>query len=157
MTENNYNRQDTWKDLYEKHHEDPNTSRSPIENGSFAELFESRGMLGFKPKEKDLKVVNDRPKNRYPQSPQDVLDLHGLTVDEATKAIDKFVIECRERGLIFVLIITGKGANSAGGSSKLRPLTVQILNTMIDGLLIRDYKIAEPRHGGLGAKYVYLK
>jgi len=69
----------------------------------------------------------------------------------------KYVRQARERGLVFIIIIPGKGRNSEGGEPKLRPLTIALLNEMIREHQIRSFKSAEPRHGGLGALYVYLK
>lgn len=158
MNGKGYNRADTWGDLYEKFDQNISTGRSPADNESFAVMFEERGMKGFKPKEQDLAPANaDRQESRYPQVPQDVLDLHGLTVDEAEREITKFILEARERGLVFVRIITGKGVNSVGGSSKLRPLTTRLLNHMISGHLVRDFRSADLQHGGFGALYVYIK
>jgi DNA-nicking Smr family endonuclease len=40
---------------------------------------------------------------------QDEADLHGLTADEASRALDEFILEARERGLRCVRVIHGKG------------------------------------------------
>lgn len=153
-----YNRTETWGELYDKYEETLGEDSLPQNEGSFAELFASAGMKGFKPKEQDLAATSsDRHEPRYPQIPQEVLDLHGLTTDETEREVEKFIMETRERGLVFLLIITGRGANSPGGSSKLRPLTVQILNHMITGQRVRSFRTADPKDGGFGALYVYLK
>ncbi|MFH7319696.1 Smr/MutS family protein [Desulfurivibrio sp. D14AmB] len=49
----------------------------------------------------------------YPP-PQEELDLHGLTAEEAEKAIRRFVVRCREIRLTTLRIITGKGLHSPG-------------------------------------------
>jgi DNA-nicking Smr family endonuclease len=46
--------------------------------------------------------------------PQDVLDLHGMTADEASSAIRAFIESSSRRGLEKVLVIHGKGLHSEG-------------------------------------------
>lgn len=128
---------------------------------SFAELFEKRGMQGFKPKEKiDDSLKHPKiylPGLRYPEDPEDTLDLHGITTDEVEYEVERFILECRERGNMFVLVITGQGKNSEGGKSKLRPIVIAKLNGMLKNQAIVSYKTAESKHGGFGAIYVYLR
>jgi DNA-nicking Smr family endonuclease len=40
---------------------------------------------------------------------QDEADLHGLTADEASRALDDFILEARGHGLRCVRVIHGKG------------------------------------------------
>ena len=44
--------------------------------------------------------------------PDDEIDLHGKTRDEAIKIVQKFVIDCYQKNLRSALIITGKGHHS---------------------------------------------
>ena len=53
---------------------------------------------------KRLSVVRDAPK-----TPQTVLDLHGLTVQEAFETSQKFIQRARRAGLKEITIITGRG------------------------------------------------
>lgn len=158
MNGKNYKREETWGDMFERYDEDATSAPPHDETGTFAELFASTGMKGFKPKEQDKKsLLAEGHLPRYPQAPQDKLDLHGMTVEEAEREVQKFILECRERRLVFVLIVTGKGLNSLGGSPKLRPLTLSLLTHMIEEHLVKDFKSANPDDGGFGALYVYLK
>ncbi len=50
---------------------------------------------------------------RYPP-PQEELDLHGLTAEEAEEALRRFVGRCRGINLATLRIITGKGLHSPG-------------------------------------------
>ncbi len=159
MSESNkYNREETWGDLYRKHNEDK-TGQNDFR--SFAEQFEERGMKGFNKAEKgDHRYQGEaleRKKERYPDNPQENLDLHGLTVEEAKRELIKFISEVRQIGLMFVLVVPGKGQNSPDGKAKLRPMVVQELERLVSDRLVADFRSAEPRHGGFGALYVYLK
>lgn len=49
----------------------------------------------------------------YPR-PQEELDLHGLTAEEAAKSLRRFVDRCREIDLLTLRVITGKGLHSEG-------------------------------------------
>lgn len=45
-------------------------------------------------------------------NPQAVLDLHGMTLEQAFESLFAFLDGCQSRGLRRVLVITGKGRNS---------------------------------------------
>ena len=49
------------------------------------------------------------------------VDLHGLTVREAVCILDFVVRRMRRRGVFEVVAVTGRGTNSQGGKSRLRP------------------------------------
>ena len=53
---------------------------------------------------KRLRVMRAAPKN-----PQTILDLHGLTVQEAFEKSQKFIGKARRAGLKEITIITGRG------------------------------------------------
>lgn len=82
------------------------------------------------------------------------IDLHGLTLDLAHKALAGFLMQARGRGHRMVLVITGKGAGKGGALKRLVPLWLSAppFATMIAGLAT-----ARPRHGGEGALYLYLR
>ncbi|MEI6378232.1 MAG: Smr/MutS family protein [Candidatus Falkowbacteria bacterium] len=84
-------------------------------------------------------------KNKYLQEPQAVLDLHGLTLDEADNAVNDFVDEAMRKNYRLVRIITGKGLGSTGGPV-LRPWLEDYL--VFGGFDWRQAKISE---GGEGA------
>ena len=85
---------------------------------------------------------------------QDVLDLHGLTGDEATAATADFLNECKRRGLRCVRIVHGKGLRSRGREP--------VLKRRVRRQLMRRSEVlayVEPRqvHGGSGAVVVLLE
>ncbi len=82
------------------------------------------------------------------------IDLHGLTLDLAHKALAGFLMQARGRGHRMVLVITGKGAGKGGALKRLVPMWLSSppFNAMIAGLAA-----AQPHHGGEGALYLYLR
>jgi DNA-nicking Smr family endonuclease len=80
-----------------------------------------------------------------------------MTMEQASPAVEKFVRDCREMQMNFVIIVPGIGRNSEDGRAKLRPMVVNKLVDLQNNQRIRNFKTAEPKHGGLGAVYVYLK
>ncbi|KLO08689.1 hypothetical protein SCHPADRAFT_908430 [Schizopora paradoxa] len=56
-----------------------------------------------------------------------VIDLHGLTVRQATVFVDEHIVRCKTEGVRYTIVITGKGTNSIGGKSRLRPVILERL------------------------------
>ena len=86
--------------------------------------------------------------------PQDRIDLHGMTQDEAWKALNDFVAAAKFRGLKKILIIHGKGIHSAGGEGALGKL--------VQNFIERDQRLgasgsADKAHGGKGATWVAVR
>lgn len=85
---------------------------------------------------------------------EDVLDLHGQTVEQAYQAIVQFLHHCQQRGIHKVLIIHGQGYRSAGG--------VPVLKQNVDYWLrqhdsVLAFHSATPADGGKGAVYVLIR
>lgn len=153
-----YNREEAWSELYEKHRVDKS---GEVDFRGFRELFEENGLRGYDKGEK-IYGSPDRGKDKdfnfkYPDEPEEKLDLHGQTVEEAKSSLTRFVRECRAKGMRFVIVVPGMGRNSPEGKSKLRPMAVQVLNKLQADHEIRRFETAIPRHGGAGAIYVFLK
>jgi DNA-nicking Smr family endonuclease len=67
--------------------------------------------------------------------PAATLDLHGHSVDDATRAVAAFLRTWRSRAPGAVVhVITGKGRNSPQGSA-LRPLVARLLKTELRGVV----------------------
>jgi DNA-nicking Smr family endonuclease len=82
------------------------------------------------------------------------LDLHGLTVSGAKRALERFLAECQASGRRCVRVVHGKGAGSATG----RP----VIKSHVDRWLrlrpeVLAFCSALPRDGGTGAVYVLLR
>jgi DNA-nicking Smr family endonuclease len=59
----------------------------------------------------------DRALSRGRRAPQAKLDLHGMTLAAAEKAVAQFLAESSEQGRRLVLIVTGKGLRLAVAAS----------------------------------------
>ncbi len=82
------------------------------------------------------------------------LDLHGMIVTEARKALLDFIDECRRHNTHCVRIVHGKGH----GSSSKRPVLKNRLNNWLRQLDdVLAFCSAQPKDGGTGAVYLLLK
>ena len=87
------------------------------------------------------------------QPSQRSLDLHGCTAEEARAEVERFLKECRRRGLRKVLIIHGKGYHSEG-----RPvLKKEVFRLLEQSPLAGEFGQADRAEGGSGAVWVILK
>lgn len=92
------------------------------------------------------------------------LDLHGMTQNEARRALDIFLAKSSKSGKRCVLVITGKGTlrhNETPGeepkSGILRTLVPNWLGTLTSRTYVLAYHPAQPKDGGAGALYVMLR
>ncbi len=85
------------------------------------------------------------------------IDLHGLTRDEARRALEGFLGSAHEAGKRCVLVITGKGLRASGETGVLRDAVPRWLNQAPIRPRILAFRPAPPRDGGAGALYVLLK
>lgn len=81
------------------------------------------------------------------------LDLHGMTVAMAKRAVHDFVVECRQRRLRCARIVHGKGLGSRDGKP--------VLKQHVPGWLMRNDNVrafvsARPQDGGTGALIVLI-
>ena len=83
------------------------------------------------------------------------LDLHGMTQDEAHRALTRFLEASAETGLRAVLVITGKGGRE--GPGVLRRAVPRWLAEAGARARVLASSPAQPRHGGDGALYVLLR
>ena len=88
--------------------------------------------------------------------PDDEIDLHGKTRDEAIKIVQKFVIDCYQKNFRSALIITGKGRHSAEKAPVLKREVKLWLERNGDSY-ITDFEEAPPRFGGSGAIWLNFK
>ena len=88
--------------------------------------------------------------------PDDEIDLHGETRDEAIKIVQKFVIDCYQKNFRSALIITGKGHHSAKNAPVLKKEVKLWLERNGDSY-ISDFQEAPPRFGGSGAIWLNFK
>ena len=92
--------------------------------------------------------------------PQASLDLHGMTLAAAERAVANFLDAAVTQDLRIILIVTGKGARLEGGrvlGGRIRMEFVGWLNRADNRSWVRGVRPAHPRHGGSGAFYVLLR
>lgn len=97
------------------------------------------------------------------------IDLHGMTQEQAHRALSFFLAESLERGRRMLLVITGKGRGGALASETapedwIAPapgILRQNMPRWLEAPDIRPHILkiapAQPRHGGSGAFYIYLR
>ena len=103
--------------------------------------------------------VDKRTAERFRKGGMEIegrLDLHGLTRDAARGALTAFIRTGASRGHRMVLVITGKGRR-ADGDGVLKAEVPRWLNEPALRPLILSFSYAQPRDGGEGALYVFLK
>ncbi len=86
-------------------------------------------------------------KNKYTQTPDKVIDLHGLTTDESEGILDAFIRGSRRA---HVRIIVGKGTRSVNGP---------VLPNFVKNYLARhdiSFRQSKVQEGGEGALEVFF-
>jgi DNA-nicking Smr family endonuclease len=92
--------------------------------------------------------------------PQASLDLHGMTLASAERAVSEFLDWAAAQDLRIVLIVTGKGLRLQSGrvlGGRIRAEFLGWLNRADNRSRVRGVRPAHPRHGGGGAFYVLLR
>ena len=112
--------------------------------------------------EKDIdSLSNNLEKSRIKK-----LDLHGFSLEEANKTVEKFIIESFDKGLTKLLIVTGKGSRSKSYENPYLSEKLSILKNSIPNFIrnnrnlsskIKDISKANLKDGGEGAFNVFLK
>lgn len=88
-------------------------------------------------------------------APEARIDLHGLHQDEAQQSLERFITDCKARGLRKVLIIHGKGIHTSGSDP--------VLGELVRRFIEHDKRCGTSGHpktkaeGGTGATWVLLK
>ena len=95
--------------------------------------------------------------------PEAVLDLHGMTENQAFPEVEDFVARCYNRGLRCIIIVTGKGLPHPNDDDIfatkgiLRKSVPQWLNLPHLRAAILVYKHPSAKLGGDGALYILLR
>jgi DNA-nicking Smr family endonuclease len=102
----------------------------------------------------------DRALSRGRRAPEAKLDLHGMTLAAAERAVAEFLAQSSEQGRRLVLIVTGKGLRLEGGrvfGGRIRAEFPAWLDRADNRARVAGVRAAHPRHGGSGAFYVLLR
>ena len=96
----------------------------------------------------------------------DHIDLHGFTLQEANKTIEKFINSSYERDVSKIIVVTGKGLHSNVEKDPYVSKDLSILKYSVPDFIeknieltkkIIEIKDAEIEDGGSGAFYIFLK
>lgn len=152
MSGNNHSRHHSGIDFLETDHEDR----------YMKEVFEHVEQVPDKEptEEIPLDVHKVRKQKESPFSllagPDDQIDLHGKTREEAIMVVQNFVKTCHAQKLNHILIITGKGHHSGTDGPVLKTAVEQWLKK--NGYsYIKEFQNAPSRFGGSGAVWIELK
>ena len=94
------------------------------------------------------------------------IDLHGYTLEEANKTIEKFIIKSYEEKVYKIIVVTGKGLHSQNEKDPYVSKQLSILKYSVPEFIsnnsnlmkiIYEIKDAKIEDGGSGAFYIYLK
>ena len=94
------------------------------------------------------------------------IDLHGYTIEEANKAIEKFIQKSFDENVTKIIVITGKGLRSKNVENPYLSKDLSILKYSVPEFVennksltqfIIETKDAKIEDGGSGAFYIYLK
>ena len=99
--------------------------------------------------------VLDKLKNlKYKFSSNQIIDLHGMTTEEALIELNIFIKKNYENQSKYILIIHGKGLNNKEGVAPLKRLVQKLI---INCDIAMASTSASIKDGGYGATYVLLK
>ena len=109
---------------------------------------------------KDLKFKKKKiPKIKY-------IDLHGFTLEQANKTIEKFIDDCYQNSVSKIIVVTGKGLHSNVEKDPYVSKDLSILKYSVPEFIennselmkkIIEIKDAEIEDGGSGAFYIFLR
>jgi DNA-nicking Smr family endonuclease len=102
----------------------------------------------------------DRALAKGKRRPEAKLDLHGMTLVAAERAVSAFLAEASAGNRRVVLIVTGKGTRLESGrvfGGRIRAEFPGWLERPENRARVAGLRAAHPRHGGGGAFYVLLR
>ena len=94
------------------------------------------------------------------------IDLHGLTLEQANKTIEKFIEDCYQNSVSKIIVVTGKGLHSDVEKDPYVSKDLSILKYSVPEYIennlelmkkIIEIKDAEIEDGGSGAFYIFLR
>jgi DNA-nicking Smr family endonuclease len=113
------------------------------------------------------KVIDKDSKSNLKNSQNSkYIDLHGYTLEEANKIIEKLIIESYLKKIKKIIVVTGKGLHSQNEKNPYVSKELSILKYSIPEFiktnpdlvkLINKIEEASIEDGGSGAFYIYLK
>ena len=94
------------------------------------------------------------------------IDLHGFTLQEANKTIEKFINDSYDHNVSKIIVVTGKGLHSSVEKDPYVSKDLSILKYSVPDFIennpdimkkVIEIKDAKVKDGGSGAFYIFLK
>ena len=94
------------------------------------------------------------------------IDLHGFTLQEANKTVEKFINDSYDHNVSKIIVVTGKGLHSSVEKDPYVSKDLSILKYSVPDFIennpdimkkVIEIKDAEVKDGGSGAFYIFLK
>ena len=94
------------------------------------------------------------------------IDLHGFTLEQANKTIEKFINDCYQNSVSKIIVVTGKGLHSNVDKNPYVSKDLSILKYSVPEFILNNKKLmniiydiqdAKIEDGGSGAFYIYIK
>ncbi len=94
------------------------------------------------------------------------IDLHGFTLEEANKTIEKFINQSFREKINKLIVVTGKGLHSQNEKDPYVSKDLSILKHSVPEFIKKNnnlmkkiigFEQADIKDGGTGAFYIYLK
>ena len=94
------------------------------------------------------------------------IDLHGYTLDQANKFIERFIIKSYEENINKLIVVTGKGLHSQNEKDPYVSKELSILKYSVPEFILKNNNLmniineitdAKIEDGGEGAFYIFLK
>jgi len=94
------------------------------------------------------------------------IDLHGFTLQEANKTIEKFINDSYDQNVSKIIVVTGKGLHSSVEKDPYVSKDLSILKYSVPDFIenntdlmkkVIEIRDAEVKDGGSGAFYIFLK
>ena len=104
--------------------------------------------------------------NKKKNSKTQRIDLHGYTLEDANKTIQKYIENAHESGVSKIIVVTGKGLHSDVEKDPYVSKDLSILKYSVPEFIennkelmkkINEIKDANIEDGGSGAFYIFLK
>ena len=125
-------------------------------NVSHDDLYNENLNIEFNHKKNGVqnKVINDLKSLKYKFKPTEILDLHGLTANEAELELNSFIKSNYHNDAKYLLIIHGKGLNNKDNQAPIKRLVEKFI---ISSIHILAANSANKNYGGFGASVLILK
>ena len=94
------------------------------------------------------------------------IDLHGFSLENANKVIEEFILQCFEKKVSKIIVITGKGLRSKNKENPYVSKDLSILKNSVPEYIkskqhlmkiIKKIEDASVEDGGQGVFYIFLK